>query len=207
MHSCNSPCHFFFCGAKIRRPRPKQPLKPAPQGFFLRFNVFEPYNMLFKKVWRPLRSQISPKVLKLRAFPQTTVSRYFPIPKNTVKKMNFSHYTGSNLPPTDADGIISPDIVNIVHLAKGKLIFIKPILTQLHIIRFQKGSAHSQYWAYTAVYCQYTAAPKPGTPNWFPKQLCAKWRRRTIIWDLNWSWMAPREHHFAPQGHNMYGIG
>ncbi len=33
--------------------------------------------------------------------------------------MNFSHCTGYNLPPTDADGIISPDIINIVHLAKG----------------------------------------------------------------------------------------
>ena len=86
--------------------------------------------------------------------------------------MNVSHCTGYNLPPTDTDGIISPDIVNIVHPAKGLLIFSKPILPQLHIIRFQKGSAHSQYCAYTAVY--YTAAHKPGTPTWFPKQLCAK---------------------------------
>ena len=58
--------------------------------------------------------------------------------------MNYSHLTGYNLLPTDADGIISPDIVSIVHMAKGYLIFAKPILPKLHIIRFQKGSADSQ---------------------------------------------------------------
>ena len=37
---------LFDCGAKIRRPRPKQPLKLASQGFFSQFSVLEPSNML-----------------------------------------------------------------------------------------------------------------------------------------------------------------
>ncbi len=35
--------------------------------------------------------------------------------------MNYGHRTGYNLLPADADGIISPDILLIVHKAKGKL--------------------------------------------------------------------------------------
>ena len=34
------------CGAKIRRPRPKQSLKLAFQDFFSQFSVLEPSNML-----------------------------------------------------------------------------------------------------------------------------------------------------------------
>ena len=37
---------LFDCGAKIRRPRPNQPLKLASQGFCSQFSVFEPSNML-----------------------------------------------------------------------------------------------------------------------------------------------------------------
>ena len=66
--------------------------------------------------------------------------------KNTVKKMNYGHKTGCNLLPTDADGIISPDILCMVHKTKGKFIFSKQFLPQLHIIRFQKGSAIFSYW-------------------------------------------------------------
>ena len=67
--------------------------------------------------------------------------------------MNYGHWTGYNLLPTDADGIISPDILFIVHKAKGKFIYSKQIPQKLHIIWFQKGSAIIRYWAYTAVLC------------------------------------------------------
>ncbi len=67
--------------------------------------------------------------------------------------MNYGHWTGCNLLQTDADGIISPDILFIVHKAKVNSIYIKQSLPQQHIIRFQKGSAISLYWAFTAVLC------------------------------------------------------
>ncbi len=69
------------------------------------------------------------------------------------EKMNYGHRTGSNLLQTDADGIISPDILFIVHKAKVSSIYLMRIKPQLHIIRFQKGSASSLYCAYSAVLC------------------------------------------------------
>ena len=65
--------------------------------------------------------------------------------------MNYGHWTGCNWLATDADGIISPDIIFMVHKAKRKLIYSKQIPPKLHIIWFQKGSAIIRYWAYTAV--------------------------------------------------------
>ena len=59
--------------------------------------------------------------------------------------MNYSHSTGCNLLPADADGIISPDISFIVHKAKGKFIFLKQFLQQLHNTRYEKGSAISLF--------------------------------------------------------------
>ena len=67
--------------------------------------------------------------------------------------MNYCHWTGCNLLPTNSDGIVSPDIIWIVHKTKGKIIYSKQFLPQLHIIRFQKGSAIYRYWAYTAAFC------------------------------------------------------
>ena len=67
--------------------------------------------------------------------------------------MNYGHRTGYNLLPTDADGIISPDILSIVHTAKGYSIYSKQILPQQHILRFQKGSAVSRNEAHTPVSC------------------------------------------------------
>ena len=115
---------------------------------------------------------------------------HFSYTKNSVKKMNYGHWTGCNLLQTDAGGIISPAIFFIVHKAKGNSIFLKRIHRQQHIIRFQKGSVISLYWAYTAVLC---SSAQPGTHTWFPEQLSAKWRRRTIPWGLNWTLMALRE--------------
>ncbi len=59
--------------------------------------------------------------------------------------MNYGHRIGYNLLPADSDGIISPDILLIAHKAKDKSIYLKQCLQQLHIIRFQKGSAISRY--------------------------------------------------------------
>ncbi len=75
--------------------------------------------------------------------------------KNTVKKIKYGHWSGCNLLPTDADGIISPDILCMVHTTKDMSIYSNQFLPQLHIIRFQKGtgSAISRYWAYEAVLC------------------------------------------------------
>ena len=70
--------------------------------------------------------------------------------------MNYGHWTGCTLLPTDADGIISPDIFCIVHQTKAKSIYAKQILPELHIIRFQKGSAIYRYWANPAVICSST---------------------------------------------------
>ena len=67
--------------------------------------------------------------------------------------MKYGPLTGYNLLPPDAGNIISPDIHSGVHKAKGKSIYLKQILPQLHIIRFQKGSAISRYFAYTAAIC------------------------------------------------------
>ena len=64
--------------------------------------------------------------------------------------MNYGHWTGCNLQPTDADGKVSPNIPCIVHKMKVNSIYWKQSLPWLHIIRFQKGSAISRYWAYTA---------------------------------------------------------
>ena len=65
--------------------------------------------------------------------------------------MNYVHRSGYNLLQTDADGIINPDILSIVHTAKGHSIDSKQILPQQFILRFQKGSAISRYGAHTAV--------------------------------------------------------
>ena len=78
---------------------------------------------------------------------------HFSYTKNTVKKMNYGHWTGCNLLQTDADGIISPDILLIVHKAKGKSIYLKEILPQRQIKWFQKGSVISRNWVNTAVLC------------------------------------------------------
>ncbi len=59
--------------------------------------------------------------------------------------MNYGHRTGYNLLRADADGINNSDILLIVHKAKGKLIYLKQFLPQLHILRFQKGSSISRY--------------------------------------------------------------
>ena len=59
--------------------------------------------------------------------------------------MDYGHRTGCNLLQTDADGIISPDILFIVHKAMVNSIYMQQSLPQLHIIRFQKGSAISLY--------------------------------------------------------------
>ena len=67
--------------------------------------------------------------------------------------MYCGNWTGCNLLQTDAGGIISPDIIFIVHKAKVNFIYMQQSLPQLHIIRFQKGSASSLYWAYAAVVC------------------------------------------------------
>ena len=50
------------------------------------------------------------------------ITAIFPPSKNTVKKMNYGHRTGYNLLPTDAGGINRPDMVSIVHKAKGEYI-------------------------------------------------------------------------------------
>ena len=63
-----------------------------------------------------------------------------------MTKMKCGHWTGYNLLPTYADGIISPDILSIVHKMKSKTPYSKQIVPQLHILRaFQKGSANSRY--------------------------------------------------------------
>ncbi len=67
--------------------------------------------------------------------------------------MNYGHWTDYNLLPTDADGSISPDILSMVHKAKDNFICSKQPLPKLHILRFQKGNAITQYTAYTAVLC------------------------------------------------------
>ena len=64
--------------------------------------------------------------------------------KNIVKN-NYGQRTGCNLLPKVADGIVSPEIHLMVHKAHGKFIYLKQILPQLHIIRFQKGSSISRY--------------------------------------------------------------
>ena len=71
--------------------------------------------------------------------------------------MNYGNWTGCNFRQTDADGIISPDILFIVHKAKDKSIYLKQILPQLHIIRFQKDSAISLNTECIRLY--YQAAP------------------------------------------------
>ena len=65
--------------------------------------------------------------------------------------MNYGLWTVYNLLPTDADGIVSPDILIIVHDTKGEFIHLKEFIQQLHIIRFKIGSAISRFWAYTDV--------------------------------------------------------
>ena len=67
--------------------------------------------------------------------------------------MNYGHWSSFKLLPIDPEGINSPDIFWIVHKTKGKSIYSKQFLSQLHIIRFQKGSAISRYFAYTVVLC------------------------------------------------------
>ncbi len=59
--------------------------------------------------------------------------------------MNYGHRIGYNLLPADSDDINSPDILFIVHKAKGMSIYLKQFLPQLHFIRFQKGSSISRY--------------------------------------------------------------
>ncbi len=59
--------------------------------------------------------------------------------------MNYGHSIGYSLLHTDADGIISPDLLFVVHMAKGWSIYLKQIRSQLHIIRFQKGSVILRY--------------------------------------------------------------
>ena len=118
--------------------------------------------------------------------------------------MKYGHWTGNNLLPTDADGIINPDIHCIVHKAKGDSIYSKQILLQMHILRFQKGSSISRYTERILLY--YAAAPIPGTYTWFQEQLSAKWRRRIILRNLKWTLMAPRERQFDPWGNLMHGF-
>ena len=48
--------------------------------------------------------------------------------KKTEKKHNYSHLTGYNLLPTDADGIISPDIFSMVHKTMVKIVYSKQFL-------------------------------------------------------------------------------
>ncbi len=62
--------------------------------------------------------------------------------------MNYSLLSGYNLPPTDADGKVGPDIVFIVRQAMVKIVYSKQFLKLLHILRFQKGSVISRYGAY-----------------------------------------------------------
>jgi hypothetical protein len=63
-----------------------------------------------------------------------------------MKKMKCGHLTGYNLLPTYADGIISPDILSIVHKMKYKTTYLKQIVPQQHILRaFQRVSANSRY--------------------------------------------------------------
>ena len=117
--------------------------------------------------------------------------------KNTVKKTNYGHWTGCNLLPTDSDGIISPDIICMVHKTKGKSIYSKQFFAQLHIIRFQKGSAISRYWVYKVVlYC----SAQTRHSYLFPRgaQIPKKGCNRTIPWGLKWSLMNPRERQSAP---------
>ena len=80
--------------------------------------------------------------------------------------MSYSHWTGYNLLPTDADGIINPDILFIVHKAKGKFIFLKRMFPELHILRFQKVVP---FPGTKRIKLYYVAAPKPGTHTWFPE--------------------------------------
>ena len=69
---------------------------------------------------------------------------HVPHTKNTVKKMNYGHWTGDNLLYADADGVVSPDIFSIVHKAMSNSIYSKQFLLKLYILRFQKGSAISR---------------------------------------------------------------
>ena len=65
--------------------------------------------------------------------------------KKTEKKHNYSHLTGYTLLPTDADGIISPDILTTLHKAMVKFVYSKQFFPQLHILRFQEGNTISRY--------------------------------------------------------------
>ena len=60
---------LFYCVAKIRRPRPKEPLKLVSQGFFSQFSVFVPSNMLLIEVWCPLAIAYVPRSTQVTFIP------------------------------------------------------------------------------------------------------------------------------------------
>ncbi len=85
--------------------------------------------------------------------------------------MNYGHRTGYNLLRADAEGIISPDILLIVHKAKGKLIYLKQFPHSCICYGSRKvvpfpGTERTQLHS--------LAAPKPGLLTWFPEQLTTK---------------------------------
>ena len=80
--------------------------------------------------------------------------------------MNYGHWTGDNLLSNYADGIISPDILSIVHKAMINSIYSKPFLLKLHILRFLK---EVQFPGTERIVLYYAAAPKAGTHTWFPE--------------------------------------
>ena len=81
------------------------------------------------------------------------ITAIFCILKKNRKKKNYGHLTGCNILPTDADGLMSPDSLSMVHLTMVEFVYSKQFNPQLHILRFQKGNTISRYGAYTTVLC------------------------------------------------------
>ena len=65
----------------------------------------------------PRERKLAPQVT--RCMDLGKIRAIFSYEKKNRKKMSYGHGTGCNLLPADADGIISPDILLIVHQAKG----------------------------------------------------------------------------------------
>jgi hypothetical protein len=118
--------------------------------------------------------------------------------------MNYGHRTGYNLLPTDADGSISPDILSMVHKAKDNFINSKQPLPKLNILRFQKGSAISQYAAYTAVLC---SSDQTGHSYLVSRAALRKMAPQNYPMGSKMNSDGPQRTPVCPQGHKMVGFG
>ncbi len=80
---------LFDCGAKIRRPRQKQPLKVASNVFFSQFSDFEPSNMLQSEVWCPLAIANVPRSTQVTWIPANKC--HFPHSAKNNKTVHSGH--------------------------------------------------------------------------------------------------------------------